>query len=612
MSSFSIPLTGLEASSTALNTIANNLSNMNTTAFKSQNVTFSDLFYQQIGTTGSGNPLQVGAGTKVASTQTDFSQGGIDETSNPDDVYIDGSGFFEVQNSSGVIELTRDGNFTTNGGYLTTQDGLNVMGYPAANGVVNTNSPLTPIQLPVGQVENAKATTTMSMTANLNASDAVGTTVNGQVQVYDSLGKAHEATVYFTKTGTNAWSYSLSLDPTGVGPTASTLPSKSLAAATAGQGNISFTFDQGATVDPSTSLTISDGTSTTALPSFTAGESPSSYATALASALSGTNPPVNATVALNGNTLEISPTNGATLSTAGSVVESSLTTYAYKFDNNDTLDPSTSLTITGINSSGASVTTTAPPMTPGESVSSYAAALNAAIQTAGISGALAVPSGNTLSIVGTGISTAGSVLESAAGTASGNASGTLKFDANGNLVSPNANISGIQLGGLADGAADLGITWDLYGSNGVPTITQSSSDASASSTVVSATTQNGYASGSYSGFSIDSSGVVSASFSNGQTAVVGQIALASVANEQGLTIASGNNYSTTTASGTPTTGVAGTAGLGTLEDDALENSNVDISTEFSDLIVAQQTYDANSKAITTFDTISQDTLNMIH
>jgi len=610
MSSFSIPLTGLEASSKALNTIANNLSNMNTTAFKSQNVTFSDLFYQQIGTTGAGNPLQIGAGTAVASTETDFSQGGIEETGNAQDVYIDGNGFFEVQGGGGATELTRDGNFTTNGGYLMTQDGQNVMGYPAASGVVDTNSPLTPIQLPVGQVENAKATTNMSMTANLNAADAVGTTVNGQVQIYDSLGEAHEANVYFTKTGTNTWNYSLSLDPSTLTATTSTLPSKALTAQAAA-GSSTWTFDPGATVDPSTDLTISDGTHTTTAPAVTAGESLASYKTALQAALLGP-PAVNATVALNGNTLTISPTNGAalTLGGANTVVESSTTTYTYKFDNGDTVDPSTSLTITGTSSTGTSVSTTAPPVVPGESLNTYTAALNTAL--AGIPGAVATNNGSSISIAGAGISTTGSVLESAAGTASANASGSLQFDADGNLISPNKNIAGIQLGGLADGAADLGITWDLFGSNGTGMITQSSSDASASSTAVSATSQDGYASGTYSGFAIDSSGVVSASFSNGQNQVVGQLALASVANEQGLTIDSGNNYSTTSASGTATTGVAGTAGLGTLEDDALENSNVDISTEFSNLIVAQQTYDANSKAITTFDTISQDTLNMIH
>jgi flagellar hook protein FlgE len=75
MASFFIPLTGLQSDSTALNTIANDLANMNTTAFKSQTTNFSDLFYQQIGSTGSGDPIQVGAGVKVASNSTDFTQG---------------------------------------------------------------------------------------------------------------------------------------------------------------------------------------------------------------------------------------------------------------------------------------------------------------------------------------------------------------------------------------------------------------------------------------------------------------------------------------------------------------------------------------------------------
>ncbi|MGC2618112.1 MAG: flagellar hook-basal body complex protein, partial [Acidobacteriaceae bacterium] len=111
MSSFSIPLTGLEASSTALNTIANNLSNMNTTSFKSQSVTFSDLFYQDIGSSGAGNPLQVGAGTQIGSTETDFSQGSISDTSNSTDVALDGNGFFVIQNG-GQTDYTRDGDFT--------------------------------------------------------------------------------------------------------------------------------------------------------------------------------------------------------------------------------------------------------------------------------------------------------------------------------------------------------------------------------------------------------------------------------------------------------------------------------------------------------------------
>src|SRR5580698_9781899 len=126
MSSFSIPLTGLEAATTDLNTIANNLSNMNTTAFKSQNVSFADLFYQQIGSTGSGNPLEVGTGVQVASTSTDFTEGGVNQTGNSSDVMLNGSGFFIVQNG-GTTEYTRDGSFTQSpAGTLITQGGFQV------------------------------------------------------------------------------------------------------------------------------------------------------------------------------------------------------------------------------------------------------------------------------------------------------------------------------------------------------------------------------------------------------------------------------------------------------------------------------------------------------
>jgi flagellar hook protein FlgE len=408
MSSFSIPLTGLEASSTALNTIANNLSNMNTTAFKSQNVTFSDLFYQQIGDTGAGDPLQVGAGTQVASTETSFMQGSINETGNATDVALNGEGFFVVANG-GATEYTRDGNFTLSAdGSLTTQGGQKVMGYPVINGAVDTNAPLTAIQIPVGQVEQPAATTTMSMTANLDATSAAGTQVPAQITIYDSLGVAHVATIDFTNQGAGAWNYTISL-----------------------------------------------------------------------------------------------------------------------------------------------------------------------------------PAGDA--------------------TGGANLTGALQFDANGNLTAPAANVPGISFTGLSDGANDLTLNWNLYGANNKATITQV-----ASASAVSATNQNGYASGEYSGFTIDSSGVVSAEFSNGQTTAVGQLALASITNQQGLTITAGNNYQTTLASGAASVGVAGAAGLGTIQDEALEESNVDISTQFSDLIVQQQAFDASSKAITTFDTISQDTLNMIH
>jgi flagellar hook protein FlgE len=112
MASFFIPLTGLESDSTALNTIANDLSNMNTTGFKSQNTDFTNLFYQQIGSTASGDPIEVGAGVQVASNETDYTQGSLNSTGNATDVAINGNGFFVISNGNGGYEYTRAGNFT--------------------------------------------------------------------------------------------------------------------------------------------------------------------------------------------------------------------------------------------------------------------------------------------------------------------------------------------------------------------------------------------------------------------------------------------------------------------------------------------------------------------
>jgi flagellar hook protein FlgE len=183
----------------------------------------------------------------------------------------------------------------------------------------------------------------------------------------------------------------------------------------------------------------------------------------------------------------------------------------------------------------------------------------------------------------------------------------LTFNNSGDLVAPAANVSGISFAGLGDGAADMTLDWNILGSAGAPTITQTSA-----SSAVSATTQNGYSSGQYTGFSVADDGTVQVNFSNNQTLAVGKLALANVANLQGLQLLGGGNYAATQASGQPATGVSGSAGLGSFEDASLEESNVNISAEFSDLIIAQRAFEANSKAVTTFDTVAQETINMIH
>jgi len=183
--------------------------------------------------------------------------------------------------------------------------------------------------------------------------------------------------------------------------------------------------------------------------------------------------------------------------------------------------------------------------------------------------------------------------------------GTLSFDNTGKLTSPAMDITGISSPGLADGAKAMNFAWSLYDSAGAGLLSQ----VAAPSTTSSAQ-QDGYGSGTLTEYDVASDGMIMGSFSNGRTAVLGQIALANFANLQGLERDGGNNYSATLASGAAVIGAPGSGGRGTLSGGSLELSNVDIAQEFSALIVAQRGYEANARTITTFDQVMQDTINL--
>jgi flagellar hook protein FlgE len=412
MASFSIPLSGLDAESNALSIISNNLANLNTVGYKEESASFQDLFYQTVGVTGSGDPIQIGAGSAVNATTTDFTDGSLDTSGVPADVAITGNGFFVTQKADGTQEFTRDGQFTVNSnGQLMTQDGQTVMGYPAVNGVITPGEELSSIQLGQSLVSPPRATASVQMDTNLDASADVGTTYSTPISVYDSLGVSHDLNFQFTKTAANSWNYNITIPAADVGQT-----------------------------------------------------------------------------------------------------------------------------------------------------------------------------GNPVSI----------------------ATGALTFDSNGNLASPAANIPGIAATGLADGAADLNVTWNLFDSDNNSLVTQV-----ASTSTTSTTSQDGYTSGSLLNFNIGSDGVIQGTFSNGQTSAVGQLVLASFADEQGLQRVGSDSYAATLASGAPTVGVPGAGGRGTLTGGALEQSNVDISTEFANMILAERGYQANAKVVTTIDEITQDTINLV-
>ena len=172
-------------------------------------------------------------------------------------------------------------------------------------------------------------------------------------------------------------------------------------------------------------------------------------------------------------------------------------------------------------------------------------------------------------------------------------------------MTPAAKVGNIQIAGLADGASDLTFACDLYNSGGTSQLTEVSGPSAST-----ATSDDGYSAGTSQSFTIGSDGTIQGTFSNGQTVALGQIELASFANEQGLVRNGSNNCLASLASGAPNIAAPGTGGLGTLSGGALEQSNVDISTEFANLILAQQGFEANSKVVTTFDQSATDAINM--
>jgi flagellar hook protein FlgE len=195
-------------------------------------------------------------------------------------------------------------------------------------------------------------------------------------------------------------------------------------------------------------------------------------------------------------------------------------------------------------------------------------------------------------------------LNGATGTSTVVGSGTLNFDSSGALSST-SNVVPISISNLNDGAASMSVSGP-FGTVANSTITQTSL-----ASATSATSTDGLASGTLSSYSVNTDGTIQGTFSSGKSLVLGQVAVASFANTQGLVNTSNNNYQPTASSGSPVIGIAGTGGRGTVIGGSVEESNVDIASEFAKLIQAQQAYSANAKSVTTFNQLSQATLSML-
>jgi flagellar hook protein FlgE len=240
--SFSAGLSGLNANAVALNVIGNNLANINTAGFKASTVTFADLVSQSV-SGWSANPMQVGLGVVLGSISPDFSQGSTENTREATNVAIQGAGFFVVRGPNG-LSYTRAGNFSFDAsGTLVSPEGYYVQGYTtvdATTGAIVPSGTPADLTVPPGVLRAPKATTEFETLTNLDANAASAATFTTSVQIFDGLGRAHVATITYTKgTTAGAWGYTVTVpgaDVTG-GTTGTPYPvsTGTLAFATSGR-----------------------------------------------------------------------------------------------------------------------------------------------------------------------------------------------------------------------------------------------------------------------------------------------------------------------------------------------------------------------------------------
>jgi len=246
-------ISGLNANSTAMTVIGDNIANVNTTAFKSNRASFANVLSQSL---GGGGGSDIGRGVDFWGTTPVWSQGSLENTASPMDMAINGRGFFEVTDDSGSSFYTRAGEFTFNNeGQLVNPDGLVLQGYAvqsvAPDGTLTLGS-IADIQIPTESTTPPSATTEFSVDVNLNSGALVGDGYSTTITVYDSLGNDIPLAVDFVKTGNNAWTWQatspLASAITPAGPTAITFDAATGELNNGTDPTIAMTLSNGATM----------------------------------------------------------------------------------------------------------------------------------------------------------------------------------------------------------------------------------------------------------------------------------------------------------------------------------------------------------------------------
>ena len=520
-------VSGLDAQSQALGTIADNIANVNTTGYKATFARFSTLVTQQA-TNNSYSP----GGVQFNSISEVGRQGLLQSSASSTDLAISGEGMFVVNavanptssdpylyTRAGAFAPDENGNLKNTAGFYLQGWATDASGTPTATNTAVLGS-LEPVNV-AGVSGSATATSAIRLGLNLPATGAINSTAVTNVQVFDSLGVAHDLTFTWTKSALNEWDLALKT-PTGATNTTIENSSGGILAA-AGRLDFASIPTDGQTV------VITDGSGPALTFEFDTNSSVSGSNIAVDISSSTTTTQVASALlaAYQSSTGDTRLTQGTGADTSTLLFTQSSTGAA-----------------TVINSTGAAAIT---------------------------------QSSNSFTVPATTVSGA-----------------ALTFNGNG---TPSAiNIATLRVNNLSSGALDSVISLDLGTVDLSDGLTQFSGAYN-----ITFINQNGVQFGTFSGVNISDEGLVVALFDNGETLPIYKIPLVTFANFNGLTAKTGNVYVSSDSSGVPVLRVAKTGSAGAVTSGSLENSTVDLGTEFTNMILAQRAYSATTRIITTAD-----------
>ena len=560
---------GLKTHQTKMDVIGNNIANVNTVAYKSQSVTFSELMYQTTqaasganaasGTAGI-NARQIGLGVKTGAINTAIdSQGASQTTNNPFDIRITGDAFFVVSDGSNNF-FTRDGSFYVDGlGNLAmTSNGYNVMGWGVDESTGDIKQD-TVKALRIMSAENMtyepEATTKATVSGILDKNDTSLTSTSGKIMnlmFYDKLGYAY--TAKFNVKNTDA-------DGTYTVQLASIIDS---------ENNVVADGSTRSLIEGVTSATIDKTTTLSLVQGYEWDET-------------GTPPTLKLP---DGSTQSIDMTSITDDNWA-------LLAKAYGFNNIDEFK-SVQFVVQDPTNASKTVEFGIEAYFKNDAIALSDSSTQNARVLAGATGGKLQNDG----VEAQKISLEGAVLlhyDPATG----------KFDGIAGTGAEKANIN-LILSAVSENFEDISVDFSkttMFNNSGVSTMTASSGDNEKLGA--------GRKLGNMSGITIQQDGRIYASYDNGMSRLLGQIAAATFANASGLMKEGDNLYSASQNSGEfDGIGVEVTTGGGYMTTGVLEMSNVDLSAEFTEMITTQRGFQANSRIITVSDTLLEELVNL--